>query len=72
MRRCFCQPMLPAAPGRSTSALLAAAEAGELGALVIAGVDPADLPDPQAALEAIENSGFVHYAEMRAIAGAGP
>src|SRR5450756_363719 len=41
---------LPAAPGRSTSALLTAAARGELGALIIAGVDVADLPDPDAAL----------------------
>src|SRR5213078_5342748 len=35
---------LPAEPGRSTAQMLAAAAAGELGALLVAGVDPADLP----------------------------
>ena len=33
--------------------ILAAAAAGELGGLVVGGVDPADLPDPQAALAAL-------------------
>ena len=37
---------LPGRPGRDTTAMLAAAADGELGALVVAGVDPADLPDP--------------------------
>ncbi len=50
---------LPGTPGRDTAAILAAAAQGELGALVVAGVDPADLPDPQAALQAIERSPFV-------------
>jgi NADH-quinone oxidoreductase subunit G len=59
---------LPATPGRSTAALLAAAEAGELGALVIAGVDPADLPDPAGALRAIERTPFIVSLELRASA----
>ena len=59
---------LPAAPGRSTSALLAAAANGELGALVIAGVDPADLPDPAAALRALELTPFIVSLELRASA----
>jgi NADH-quinone oxidoreductase subunit G len=59
---------LPSAPGRSTSALLAAAEAGELGALVIAGVDPADLPDPALALRALERIPFTVSLELRASA----
>src|ERR1700733_1166405 len=40
---------LPAAPGRDTTAMITAAARGELGALVVAGVGPADLPDPGAA-----------------------
>ena len=48
--------------------MLAAAAAGELGALVVAGVDPADLPDPQAALHAIEMTPFVVSLELRASA----
>jgi NADH-quinone oxidoreductase subunit G len=57
---------LPATPGRSTSGLLAAAEHGELGALVIAGVDVADLPDPQAALRALDRTPFIVSLELRA------
>ncbi|WP_291079322.1 NADH-quinone oxidoreductase subunit G [Dietzia sp. UBA5065] len=56
---------LPAAPGRSTSGQLAAAAAGELGALLVGGVEAADLPDPRAALEAIEAAGFVVSLELR-------
>ena len=59
---------LPATPGRSTSTLLAAAEVGELGALVIAGVDPADLPDPAGALRALERTPFIVSLELRASA----
>ena len=59
---------LPAEPGRDTAAMLAAAEAGELGALVVSGVDPADLPDPAAALRAIEMAPFVVSLELRASA----
>jgi len=59
---------LPATPGRSASALLAAAEAGDLGALMIAGVDPADLPDPAAALRALDRTPFVVSLELRASA----
>ncbi|GAA4412399.1 hypothetical protein GCM10023168_34160 [Fodinibacter luteus] len=36
-------PALPAGAGRDTAAIVAAAAAGELGALVVGGVDPADL-----------------------------
>jgi NADH-quinone oxidoreductase subunit G len=56
---------LPADPGRDTRQILAAALAGELDALVVAGVDPADLPDPEAALEAIEATPFVVSLELR-------
>ena len=59
---------LPGTPGRDAAAMLAAAEHGELGALVVAGVDPADLPDPQAALRAIEMAPFVVSLELRASA----
>ena len=59
---------LPAAPGRDTTAMLTAAADGELGALVVAGVDPADLPDPRAALDAIEMAPFVVSLELRASA----
>jgi NADH-quinone oxidoreductase subunit G len=59
---------LPTEPGRDTAAMLAAAEAGELGGLLVAGVDPADLPDPAAALRAIEMTPFVVSLELRASA----
>src|SRR5690349_2032557 len=59
---------LPGTPGRDTTAMLAAALNGELGALVVAGVDPADLPDPAAALQAIEMAPFVVSLELRASA----
>jgi len=56
---------LPSEPGRDTTQILAATAAGEIGALVIAGVDPADLPDPEAALEALEAAQFVVSLELR-------
>jgi NADH-quinone oxidoreductase subunit G len=56
---------LPDGPGRDTAQILAAATARELGALVIAGVDPDDLPDPAAALWAIEAAPFVVSLELR-------
>ncbi len=59
---------LPASPGRDTTAMLTAAADGELGGLVVAGVDPADLPDPEAALHALEIAPFVVSLELRASA----
>jgi NADH-quinone oxidoreductase subunit G len=59
---------LPSTPGRSTAAMLTAAANGELGALVIAGVDPADLPDPAGALRALERTPFIVSVELRASA----
>jgi len=59
---------LPSTPGRSASAMLTAAENGELGALVIAGVDPADLPDPAGALRALDRTPFIVSLELRASA----
>ncbi|GIH76280.1 NADH-quinone oxidoreductase subunit G [Planobispora longispora] len=56
---------LPETPGRDTSAILAAALHEDLDALLIAGVDPYDLPDPQAALEALENTPFIVSLEQR-------
>jgi len=56
---------LPDMPGRDTTAILAAAADSELGALVVAGVDPADLPGPHAALQAIEMAPFVVSLELR-------
>ncbi|WP_370248301.1 NADH-quinone oxidoreductase subunit G [Nocardioides sp.] len=57
---------LPATPGRDAEAIVAALASGELGGLVIAGVDPADTPDPAATRAAIEAAGFVVALELRA------
>src|SRR5207248_488699 len=46
-------------PGRDTDGILAAARHGVLGALVVAGVDPSDLADPVAAVEALDHVGFL-------------
>jgi NADH-quinone oxidoreductase subunit G len=59
---------LPSTPGRSTSALLDAAGSGALGALVIAGLDPADLTDPGKALRALDQTPFIVSLELRASA----
>jgi NADH-quinone oxidoreductase subunit G len=56
---------LPAEPGRDTDAILAATAGGDLDALIVGGVDPADLPDPPAALAAIRAAGFVVSLELR-------
>ncbi len=56
---------LPSEPGRDTAGILAAAAAGELGALVVAGVDPADLADPAAALAALAMTPFIVSLELR-------
>lgn len=57
---------LPAEPGRDTSAILAAATDGTLGALLVGGVELRDLPDPAAARAAVEAAGFVVSLEVRA------
>ncbi|MFN8074884.1 MAG: NADH-quinone oxidoreductase subunit G [Kineosporiaceae bacterium] len=59
---------LPATPGRGTGEILAAAASGQLDALVVGGLDPADQPDPAAAVAAIEKAGFVVSLEVRASA----
>jgi len=56
---------LPSDPGYSTSEILAAAAAGHIGALLVGAVDPYDLPDPAAALAAIEAADFVVSLELR-------
>ena len=66
--RAWAVTALPDTPGRDTSEILAAAAEGGLGALMIAGVDPDDLPDPRGALDAIEASPFVVSMELRASA----
>ncbi|WP_246486744.1 NADH-quinone oxidoreductase subunit G [Kribbella qitaiheensis] len=54
---------LPSTGGRDTSEILAAA--GSLRALVVAGVEIDDLPDPAAALAALEAAPFVVSFEVR-------
>ncbi|MGW2661849.1 NADH-quinone oxidoreductase subunit G [Nocardia tengchongensis] len=54
---------LPGTPGRDTAAILAAAPT--LGALLIGGVEVGDMPDPHAALQAIDAAGFVVSMELR-------
>ncbi|GAB3681211.1 NADH-quinone oxidoreductase subunit G [Angustibacter aerolatus] len=56
---------LPTAPGRDAGQMLAAAAAGELAALVVGGLDPADLPDPELATAALTAAGFVVSLESR-------
>ncbi|MEU7187348.1 NADH-quinone oxidoreductase subunit G [Streptomyces sp. NPDC045369] len=56
---------LPQRHGRDTGQIVAAAAAGELSALLVAGVDPADLPDPARALEALDAVGFLVSLEQR-------
>jgi NADH-quinone oxidoreductase subunit G len=56
---------LPSTQGRDTAGILAAARDGELGALLIGGVELADLPDPDAALAAIDAAPFVLSLELR-------
>ncbi|MGH3853951.1 MAG: NADH-quinone oxidoreductase subunit G [Pseudonocardiaceae bacterium] len=56
---------LPSRPGRDTAGIVAAAAAGQLGGLVIGGVDPADLPDPRLAEQALSRAAFVVSLEMR-------
>jgi NADH-quinone oxidoreductase subunit G len=57
---------LPAAEGRDADEMLLAAADDELAALVVAGVEPGDFLDPQAALEGLERIGFVISIETRA------
>jgi NADH-quinone oxidoreductase subunit G len=52
--------------GRDTSTMLRLALSGELGGLIVAGVDPADLPDPELALRALDHTPFIVSLEIRA------
>jgi NADH-quinone oxidoreductase subunit G len=56
---------LPATAGRDTTEILTAAAGASLGALVVAGVDPDDLPDPELALTALTCVDFVVSLELR-------
>ncbi|GAB2971223.1 NADH-quinone oxidoreductase subunit G [Nocardioides montaniterrae] len=56
---------LPDTDGRDGDAIVASLVAGELGGLVIAGVDPADTTDPAATRAAIAAAGFVVALDLR-------
>ena len=56
-------PELPAEVGRDTAAILA--DAGPNRVLLTAGIDLDDLPDPRAALDALDRSAFVVSLELR-------
>jgi NADH-quinone oxidoreductase subunit G len=57
--------VLPHRYGRDTGQIIEAAGSGELGALVVAGVEVADLPDPARAREALSRVGFLVSLELR-------
>ncbi|MET8645180.1 NADH-quinone oxidoreductase subunit G [Streptomyces sp. NPDC004096] len=56
---------LPHRYGRDTGRIIEAAATGELGALVVAGVEVADLPDPARAREALSAVDFLVSLELR-------
>ncbi|BBA99424.1 putative NADH dehydrogenase I chain G [Actinacidiphila reveromycinica] len=58
-------PALPTRFGRDTGEILTAAATGELAALVVGGVEVADLPDPAAARAAFGNVAFLVSLEQR-------
>jgi NADH-quinone oxidoreductase subunit G len=57
--------VLPSTPGRDVDAILAAAAGGTLGGLLVAAVDPGDLPDPVAAEQALDAVPFLVSLELR-------
>ncbi|TQF68257.1 NADH-quinone oxidoreductase subunit G [Rhodococcus spelaei] len=56
---------LPDSPGRGTADILAATRDKTVSALVVGGVELADLPDPQAAADALDTAEFVVSLELR-------
>ena len=56
---------VPSTAGRALPDILAAVADGQLGGLIVGGVDPADLPDPFAADAALAAAGFVVSLELR-------
>jgi len=56
---------LPASEGRDTTAILKAASGQDIDGLLVGGVDPDDLPDPDLARRALENVPFVVSLELR-------
>ncbi|MGA5132189.1 NADH-quinone oxidoreductase subunit G [Streptomyces olivoreticuli] len=56
---------LPRGTGRDTGQIVGAAATGELGALLVGGVEVADLPDPARARAALDAIGFLVSLEQR-------
>ncbi|TAL13152.1 MAG: NADH-quinone oxidoreductase subunit G, partial [Frankiales bacterium] len=56
---------LPSAEGRDLDGILTAARDGELDALLVGAVDPADCPDPWLALDALDKVPFLVSLELR-------
>jgi NADH-quinone oxidoreductase subunit G len=56
---------LPAKPGRDGNAIVAALARGDLGGVVVGGVDPDDTADPAAFRAALDAAGFVVSLELR-------
>ncbi len=56
---------LPETAGRDADAIVAALLAGDLGGVVVGGVDPDDTADPAATRAALEAAGFVVSLELR-------
>ncbi|MBF4163898.1 NADH-quinone oxidoreductase subunit G [Nocardioides acrostichi] len=57
---------LPETPGRDADAIATAVAAGEVAALVVGGVDPADTSDPALTRAALEAASFVVALDLRA------
>ncbi|MEU8329439.1 NADH-quinone oxidoreductase subunit G [Micromonospora sp. NPDC048839] len=57
--------VIPSQAGRDTDGILNAAANGQLGALVVGGVDPADLADPRLAEAALDAVPFLVSLELR-------
>ncbi|WCN81908.1 NADH-quinone oxidoreductase subunit G [Micromonospora sp. LH3U1] len=60
--------VIPSQAGRDTDGILAAAANGQLGALVVGGVDPSDLADPRLAESALDAVPFLVSLELRSSA----
>jgi NADH-quinone oxidoreductase subunit G len=56
---------LPTGEGRDTTAILEAASGQDIDGLLVGGVDPDDLPDPELARRALRNVPFVVSLELR-------
>ncbi|GHF72262.1 NADH-quinone oxidoreductase subunit G [Amycolatopsis bartoniae] len=56
---------VPSEPGRDTTGILAALADGVLGGVLVGGVDPGDLPDPDLARRALARAEFVVSLELR-------